>query len=483
MTDSAKELQRSLADVLTAHIGRDVTVTLPVRLSGGASKESWAFDLVDERGSQRLILRRDPRGATGLSLASGERPVLDAARRGGVPVPRVLWSGAVEAWGGATYIIMERVSGETLARRILRDPEFARARARLLDDAARALAQLHAVDPASITPPPVHLSVEDLVAQVQAMLDDAPNPHPVFEFALRWLRANKPPESAPALVHADFRMGNLIVGPEGLRSVIDWELSHVGDPIRDLGYFCIRSWRFGVDDRPAGGLGSREDLVSAYEKAGGRHVDPKALHYWEVYGTTVWGVQCGFLAQQFLRDGVPSVELAAIGRRAVEMEYDVLDLLGHGGPSLTLTPDETAQPFAARSTQDRPTATELLAVTTSFLRREVLNELDGRLGFHVRVAANVLDIVERELTLSPGNETADTVGLARILGQQGSLPEMVTTLAQRIRRGDFDGGADVGEFLAASTLRKLSISNPGYLRAEPVSISNVGPSQVHEGER
>jgi hypothetical protein len=371
---------------------------------------------------------------------------------------------------------MERVAGETLARRILRDPEFAEARSRLLVQAAGALAQLHTVDPATITPPLVHLSVERLVDQIQVMLDEAPNPHPVFELAMRWLRANMPPDHAPSLVHADFRMGNLIVDPQGLRSVIDWELSHVGDPVRDLGYFCIRSWRFGVDDRPAGGLGSREDLVSAYEAAGGRRVDPKALHFWEVYGTAVWGVQCTFLTQQFLRDGVPSVELAAIGRRAVEMEYDVLALLGHSAPKSALVADKGAQAFASRSMQDRPSAIELLAVTTGFLRREVLGEIDGRIGFHVRVAANVLDIVVRELRFSPGHEAVDTAGLARILGRQASISEMLKTLAQGIRRGDFDGDKDVSEFLAASTLRKLSISNPGYVRkhqAESVQVGKV----------
>jgi aminoglycoside phosphotransferase (APT) family kinase protein len=391
---------------------------------------------------------------------------LDAARKGGVPVPSIRWSGAVEAWGGATYIVMERIAGETLARRILRDPEFAEARRRLLAQAAGALARLHAVDPATITPPLVNLSAGRLVDQVQAMLDEAPNPHPVFEFALRWLRANMPPEQAPALVHADFRMGNLIVGPEGLRSVIDWELSHIGDPIRDLGYFCIRSWRYGIDDRPAGGLGSRADLVRAYEEAGGRRVSAEALHYWEVYGTTVWGVHCTYLAQQFLRDGVPNVELAAIGRRAVEMEYDLLDLLGHCAPSTLPKIDEESTPYTDRSTQDRPSAVQLLTATTGFLRREVLNQLDGRLGFHVRVAANVLDIVQRELMLSPRYESADTAGLTRIVGHQASIFEMLKTLAQRIRSGDFDGDAEVAEFLAASTLRKLSISNPGYLRAE-----------------
>lgn len=469
MPDPAEEVRRTLAEALSERVGRPVSVTMPVRLSGGASKESWAFDLVDGDVAQPLILRRDPPGATALSHTADEHGLLDAMVHAGVPAPRVLWSGVVDAWQGSSFIVMERIPGETLARRILRDAEFAVARTRLLDQAAAALVRIHAVDVDTVKPRLCHKSTGELIGDIEAMLDDGPNPHPVFELAVRWLRANQPPQPPPSVVHADFRMGNLIVGPEGLRSVIDWELSHTGDPVRDLGYFCVRSWRFGVDRRPAGGLGGREELVAAYERAGGRRVDMAALHFWEVYGTTVWGAQTGFLAQQFLRDGVHSVELAAIGRRAVEMEYDVLMLLGH-------LPDATgggAEPATDRpvdiSTQDRPLATELLSVTSSFLRGEVLPQIDGRTGFHVRVAANVLDIVQRELALAPEHAVEDRRGMARILGEEphgGTLAAMAAELARRIRAGGCDGDGDVPAFLADSTVRKLSIANPRYLRTD-----------------
>jgi aminoglycoside phosphotransferase (APT) family kinase protein len=455
-------MRESLTRVLSERAGRPVTVTVPVQLSGGASKESWSFDLVDGDAAQPLILRRDPPGATALSHAAAEHGLLDAMHAAGVPVPRVLWSGAVDAWRGSTYLVMDRIAGETLARRILRDSEFAIARTRLLSQCADALAHIHAVDVDAAVPHLEHRDTSRLVDDVERMLDSGPNPHPVFELALRWLRSHRPEEQQPAVVHADFRMGNLIVGPEGLRSVIDWELSHVGDPIRDLGYFCVRSWRFGVDDKPAGGIGTRSELIEAYQRAGGRHVDTETLRFWEVYGTTVWGVQTGFLAQQFLRDGVRSVELAAIGRRAVEMEYDVLALLGH---CATATPARTDRPVDI-STQDRPLATELLSVTREFLQDEVLAQLDGRTGFHVRVAANVLGIVERELALSPQHALLDREAMSRILGSvhhDATLAEMIADLAALIRRGDLDGDADLGAFLAASTARKLSIANPRYL--------------------
>lgn len=327
MTDDVAALSASLAQLLTADGGGEpVPVRGLVQLSGGASKESWTFEAHRGGQWQRLILRRDQPGAVPMSRAIEERPLLAAVRSAGVPVPLVLLGGIAEEWQDASFLIMEHIEGETLARRILRDQRYVAARTVLLADAAAALAGIHSIDTAALDFMGDARSTPRLLDDLEALLDDSPDRHPAFEYGLRWLRRNQPPLVAPAVVHGDYRLGNLIVGEEGLRSVIDWELSYLGDPIRDLGYFCVRSWRFGNDALPAGGLGSRRQLCAAYEAAGGNRVDPDTLHYWEVYGNAVWGVQTGFLAKQFL-DGLPSVELAAIGRRAVEMEYDLLHLL------------------------------------------------------------------------------------------------------------------------------------------------------------
>ena len=156
-------------------------------------------------------------------------------------------------------------------------------------------------------------------------------PRPVFTLALRWLRDRDPgPSKEVTLVHGDFRHGNLIIGPDGVRAVLDWELAHTGDPMEDLGWICVNSWRFGEIDKPVGGFGSREELFAGYEAAG-RHVDPDRVMFWEVMGTLRWGVMCCGMMQRFRIGPDHSMERAMIGRRASETEIDLLRLLASRG--------------------------------------------------------------------------------------------------------------------------------------------------------
>ena len=116
-------------------------------------------------------------------------------------------------------------------------------------------------------------------------------------------------------------------------AIAERELVHRGDPLEDLGWFCVRAWRFGEDARPAAGLGSIEDFVASYERAGGGHVDRDALRWWQVLGTLRWGVICQRQANRHLSGQTRSVELAAIGRRVCENEWDLLELLAEQGLS------------------------------------------------------------------------------------------------------------------------------------------------------
>jgi aminoglycoside phosphotransferase (APT) family kinase protein len=367
------------------------------RLSGGASRETWSFSA----NARPLILRRDPPGRPGLPGSMRlEADAMRACERAGLAVPEVL----VDDDGGVlgtAGLVMSRVPGETLARRILRDDQFAKAREVLVDDLGRFLAGLHAIDPAEC--PGAH--DVDTLAQYWSSYETIADTSPTFEKAYEWLVANRPERSGTTIVHGDLRLGNVMVDEHGLAAVLDWELVHLGDPLEDLGWLCVKAWRFG-QPLEVGGLGTIDQLVAAYEQAGGRTVDRDALHWWLVEKTLQWGIGCMGQAAVHLTGLVRSHELAAIGRRAAEQEWDLVELLAPAewaaareAPLPGELPDEPGL-FG------RPTAREILSAVRGYLTEDVMPGTTGRLSFHARVAANMLAIVERQL----GQDTPDHAG-------------------------------------------------------------------------
>ncbi|WP_372510930.1 phosphotransferase family protein [Mycobacterium angelicum] len=319
-------LQDNLAAVLRQVLGTAVAVENLRALTGGASRSTWAFDAVPDKtdtGPKPLILRIGPPDDihAGMEL---EARVQAAAAAAGAPVPHVLAASNSLGALGNPFLICEAIKGETIVRRIYRqldDPE------RLLRQCAQALAAVHRAD----TNHP-ELAREDQLEQYRERLDAMGDTTAPFEWAFRWLAAHRPPPSPPVLVHGDYRMGNLIVDGSDLAAVLDWELVHIGEAYEDLAWFCVRAWRFGAAaDRGAGGLGSIDNFLSAYEGASGTTVDRVAFHWWLVLATLRWGVICRYQAQRHLSGQTRSVELATIGRRVCENEWDLLSLLDEAG--------------------------------------------------------------------------------------------------------------------------------------------------------
>jgi hypothetical protein len=257
-------------------------------------------------------------------------------------------------------------------------------------------------------------------------------------------------------VHGDFRNGNLLIGPEGLRAVLDWELAHGGDPAEDIGWLCAPAWRFGGTGE-VGGFGDLADLLAAYRAAGGEDIDPARVHWWQVYATVKWATICALQASVHLSGATRSVELAAIGRRVCENEWDLCRLLGVAPASDVPTPSvraEVTAPFG------RPTAAELVEAVREYLEHSVMARSEGGARFEARVARNALSIVERQLALGPALEAAHAERLA-ILGFAHDR-----ALAAAIRAGTFDDDwAEVGAAVAAAARDQLLVANPGYLPA------------------
>jgi aminoglycoside phosphotransferase (APT) family kinase protein len=314
-----------LEAVLRPVLGDGVVVENLRALTGGASRTTWAFDaLTDER--KALILRTGPPDDVHAPMEL-EAAVQQRAAAVGAPGPHIVTADNSAAALGNPYLICNAIGGETIVRRIYRTLDDA-SRDRLLHQCAQALAAIHRADPDG-----VGLTEADQLTEWRDRLDEMGDTTATFEWAFRWLAANRPPPSPHVLVHGDFRMGNLIVDENGLAAVLDWELVHTGEVYEDLAWFCIRAWRFGAPEvLGAGGLGSVENFLSAYEAAAGSELDRDVFRWWLTVATLRWGVICRFQAERHLSGQTPSVELAAIGRRVAETEWDVLDLLTGGGP-------------------------------------------------------------------------------------------------------------------------------------------------------
>jgi aminoglycoside phosphotransferase (APT) family kinase protein len=336
--DARKHLiEAALAGAIARELGAGARIDGLKALTGGTSCEIWSFDLHHDGNVEPLILRCDTAGRSASEAFEGfsfgpsmdrdtEGRVQAAAEAAGVPVAAVRFHLRPEDGVGAGYV-MARLEGEAIARRILRDETFAKARQVMASECGTILAGIHAIKAADLPPLP-SLPPPQLLDQFEGFLDRLGEPHPVFELALRWLRRNLPPERKLTPVHGDFRNGNLMVGPAGVVAVLDWELTHFGDPLEDVAWICIKAWRFGAHDKPVGGFGQRADMLAAYEAAGGGHVTEAQVHYWEVFATLRWGIICLYQAWRHLSGVHPSIELAAIGRRAAETELDLVELLG-----------------------------------------------------------------------------------------------------------------------------------------------------------
>ncbi|MGH8013652.1 MAG: phosphotransferase family protein, partial [Candidatus Binataceae bacterium] len=317
-----------LRKVIARAIGATATAHDLKRLTGGANKTTWSFDADVGGVPQPLILQiateiEDPVAGfvPGLEPEEDARVIM-AAVAAGVPAPHIRAVLETADGLGRGYVT-ERVSGEALGARIVRDAQYAGARTIMARQCGEILAAIHSVDGTALP----FLVYQDAAAHVAAhrrIVDHYGFRSPALELGLRWAAENAPPATRHTVVHGDFRSGNLIVGPEGVRCVLDWELAQSGDPMQDLGWLCVKTWRFG-GTAPVGGFGSREDLFAAYEHASGYAVDPRRVHFWEAFGNVKWAIDCLRLGARGVEE--IGLERCAIGRRIEEPLWDFFNLI------------------------------------------------------------------------------------------------------------------------------------------------------------
>ena len=326
-------MQEQLASVLSKkllEVGIEGKISNLEPLTGGASKEIWKFEVSDAKQSVKMILRRGSgiEGPPAIKTAD-EAKIQKEVIKVGAPVPIILAVSKKEEELGDAYI-MHFVEGESIARKILRDKEYKKALPILAYQCGEAIAKIHNVDVNNFSflpKKPAEDQLEDLYSTYQSF----EQPSPVFEYAYLWLKEQDFGNFQESLVHGDFRLGNIIVNSDGLQSIIDWELAHIGNPLQDLGWVCGNSWRFGKNDKVVGGFGELEDLLAGYNSVSKLKVNKEMVRCWQVFGTFRWGVICLIQAYAHLNGTINSIEKAAIGRRVSETEIDIVDLLFLGG--------------------------------------------------------------------------------------------------------------------------------------------------------
>ncbi len=335
------ELQRRIEAHLRQQTAGQVAIRSLSRLPGGACQDNFRVDVWLETGEipgeRRLVLRSDARQSLPASIGRFEEyAVVRAAAAAGVATPNARWLTRDLVRDGAYAYFMDWVEGEAIGRRVIRNPELAEARRKLPAQLAAALSRIHSVSPVT-APDLVFRNLTDLSPSQAALvglrkqMDEMKEPHLALELALDWLEQHQFPSEHRTLVHGDFRTGNFMVGPTGLAAVLDWEFSHWGDPMEDLGWLSVRDWRFGQLDKPIGGFAERDAFYDAYQTASGRSVNRKHVHYWEVAGNVRWAAGSIYQGERYLSGEETDIELVAIARRAVEMEFEALRLIEKGG--------------------------------------------------------------------------------------------------------------------------------------------------------
>ncbi|MDO8615664.1 MAG: phosphotransferase family protein [Dehalococcoidia bacterium] len=336
-------LEERIAAYLRAKLtgAEGVAVSDLRRIPGGASRETWAFDARwrqdgEERG-QGFVLRRDPDASLLETDRNVEFQVMGAVSGEGIPVPRMFWLENDGAWLDRPFFVMERIDGcETSPTKVLMDPQFFPGRARLAEDFVQILARIHALDwsraglaTLGVPKDAASCAITQIEAWEAVVDRDALEPQPVLRAAFRWLRRHLPREAQRiVLVHADYRTGNFLCAPDGqIKGILDWELTHLGDPLEDVAWAAIRPWRW-LGNELVGGLMERRDYYRRYEAASGLSVDEESVRFWEVLGNVKLAAIFLTGAHSFCDGRTRSPMMAFLSRNNSRLELEIMDLMG-----------------------------------------------------------------------------------------------------------------------------------------------------------
>ncbi|MGV9252329.1 phosphotransferase family protein [Streptomyces sp. NPDC003697] len=330
---------------LTAWLaGQGSAVEPPITVTTiSAGRSNLTFSVRDAVGAQ-YVLRRPPLGAleSGAHDVLRERRILSALSATAVPVPRPVAECTDPDVIGAPFFLMDFVPGQTLSpdTAAALSPEVKRNIGRRLPEV---LAQLHALDVTEIGLGDLRRDrgyVERQLRRWQRQFDalGLPAGSPLRTVADR-LTARIPEPQGNSLLHGDYKAENVLLSPDGdVATVLDWELTSVGDPLADLGWLLV--W-WALPDNPgkwisppatlAGGFPGHADLVNAYSARS--PVDVSDLPYYVAF--SYWRLSCintttraRFVAGAM---GDKELDVAALDAQVEWQLAEALAALAHAG--------------------------------------------------------------------------------------------------------------------------------------------------------
>ncbi len=445
--DAVSKMDRDAIKRLEVWLARQSGGRAQVRdlkqLSGGAIQENWKLSLDleggDWPGKHDLVLRKDAPSNVAVSHGRAEEfTILKHAAQAGVTVPTPCVLCEDTSVLGTPFFLMHRAEGTAAGHKLAK----ADANDQLARDLGTNLARIHSIkdDPelAFIEKPkgaPAQVSVMDY----RRHLDALPGSHPALEWGLRWLRDNMPAESETVFCHRDYRTGNYMVDDGNLTAILDWEFAGWSDPMEDIGWLTAKCWRFGANDREAGGIGSLDALIDGYEAESGRNLDRAQLGYWQVMAHMRWAVIALQQADRFVTGGEQNLELALTAHIVPELE---LEILRQTGPAdAAVISDDTSY-----ASHPAPSLGALLDIARDIIRYDLASVLDGDARYKALMASNALSIVSRQIEAQ---------------GTSDENTDALSALASKIRNGD--GSPEDHANLLAGVVETLRLSNPRAL--------------------
>jgi len=315
-----------------------LSVTGVTTIMGGESRETISFEAQwSEQGRQifrSLIIRMDPTASLLESNRNMEYKVLESLKSTPVPVPRVYWLEQDEKWLGRPFFIMEKLPGTTTPNRLgLFAPEDSALRVKIARQWVEILAHVHTTDWKGlglsflgVPEAGTDCARRETEKWEKAIDKNKLEPQPILAEALLWLKRNKPETERITLLHGDYKQDNILFESEKITAILDWEMTHLGDPMEDLGWSCMGFYRQGTT--LLCGLLEREKFYRYYEDLSGIKVDEGRVFFYEVLASVKMAAIAITGVKSFVDQRSRNLTLGVLGNLLPRLENDLANQLG-----------------------------------------------------------------------------------------------------------------------------------------------------------